>query len=202
MQRTSTDHVIPRSQSPARTVLTFVAAALLVMNVGGALAGEENSGLEDAMLEAQVRLVLLTEFGFDSFDVEIGVDDGNVVLSGAVDKRETRELSESIVASVDGVQSVKADLELKEKSGDDTAVAGAVEEVERETQDAVLENRVKLKLMQEIGINAFGIEVEASDGTVVLSGDADAGIDLDHIEDIVSSVDGVTDVANRISWSA
>lgn len=198
----NTHHSIGRfepNRNAARAILACVAAGILIFSAGNVLATDESSGLENFVLEINVRLALLTELGFDSLQVGISVNDGDVTLSGTVGERQTRELSKSVVAAVEGVESVKNNIKLEDRHGEDTAVAGAVEELERETNDSILATKVKLKLMNEVGDDALSIHVEASDGTVVLSGNVDAETDIEHAKKAAASVEGVTDVVNRIS---
>lgn len=192
-------HQVQSNSTNGRALLVYAVAAILIFSAGSAFASDMDSDLENAVLESKVWLALLTELGLDSLQVEIAVDDADVSLTGTVDKRQTRELAKTVVATVEGVESVNNDIELEAKDGDDPAKTGAVEELERETKDSILATNVKLKLMSEFGSDALSIHVEAGDGKVVLSGNVDAETDVGAAKKAAASVEGVTDVVNRIS---
>ncbi len=82
--------------------------------------------------------------------------DGNVVLKGTVNKRETLELAETVTKSVSGVRDVKNNLHLKANEENPSAAAAVAGEAEAEVKDAVLETRIRIALVDKMGSDGFG----------------------------------------------
>jgi osmotically-inducible protein OsmY len=114
----------------------------------------------------KVKLALLEELGTDSLRIDVDADGGAVTLDGTVRKRETVELASTVAKSVEGVASLRSDLELEAAKGSDAE--GAVAEAEAEVKDAILETRIRLALLDELGADGFKIGTEAASGVVTL----------------------------------
>jgi osmotically-inducible protein OsmY len=109
----------------------------------------------------KVKLALLEKLGSDALRVDVDTVGDEVRLGGAVAKRETAELAETIARSVPGVARVDNDLKVAEPSG-------AATEAEAEVKDAVLESKVRLALIDRLGSDGFRIGTEAASGVVTL----------------------------------
>lgn len=163
-----------KKSSVLRQVILGVSLAAIPVLIAApalSLASDRTLGetVEDAMLATKVKAALLTDLGFDAMGIDVTARSGAVILEGTVDKRTTAEQSEPVAQAVDGVTSVTHRVKV-EASPTKTPVGDAVGHGEREVADALLESRVKMALLSEIGTNAFDIEVEATDGTVSLRG--------------------------------
>ena len=135
------------------------------------------SSVDDALLALKVKARLLDELGAGAFGIDVEVVGSTVILTGTVDERPTQELAEEVALAVHGVRSVRNKVALekpeKEASSDTPVseeVAKGMSKAEREVRDAVVEVRVKRRLIEEIGRHALDLEVEASDGVVTLRG--------------------------------
>jgi hyperosmotically inducible periplasmic protein len=171
-----------RSWLPTLTVVSLlgamVAGFVWLSGVGLALAavsGHEagrasDSAVADALTHVRLRADLLEKLGWDALAIDVDVHGSSVVLSGRVHKRSTEELSEEVALSVPGVKKVDDDVEVIKDDNGTRPVARGVEHAEREVGDALLEARVKGRLLEEIGREAFRVEVEATDGVVSLRG--------------------------------
>lgn len=125
----------------------------------------------DMLLLTRVRVALLEHLGSDGMRVQLQVRGGVVELSGKVEKRSSEELAEAVARSVSGVREVHNGVTLSpDAQAAGPAIARAMDKVEREVADAVLEGKVKTGLLEDLGKVAFDIEVEATDGVVSLSG--------------------------------
>lgn len=153
-----------------------VAAMAMLLAVGLLVLGAPRSALADAptlgqnatLLGLKVKLALLEKLGIDALHVKVDVVEGKAVLSGTVKKRETSELAEGIAKSVTGIGAVENDVKLAEyeRSGDKSHVA--VTETERELSDALLDARVRVKLIEMLGADGFRIGTQAAGSTVTL----------------------------------
>jgi len=135
------------------------------------------SSVDDALLELKVKARLLDELGAGAFGIDVEAVGSTVILTGTVEERSTQELAEEVALAVHGVRSVRNKVALEEaekEAASDTPVskqvAKGMSKAEREVRDAVLEVRVKRRLVEEIGRHALDLEVEASDGVVTLRG--------------------------------
>jgi len=133
--------------------------------------GHVSASVGEALLMTRVRVALLERLKEDGLRVTIEVHGGSVELSGQVEKSENVQLAERVAASVDGVRSVRSRVTVV--TGDRVAeppVAHVLGKVERSFADALLDARVKARLLAELGKVAFDIEVDATQGVVTLSG--------------------------------
>lgn len=169
------------------TVLALVGA--LTLGASGARADESQANWTTTL---KVKLALLEKLGTDALRIDVDTNAGAVHLGGTVSERETAELASTVTRSVAGVQSVDNDLEVR---GTPDTVGGAVDEGEREVKDAVLESRVRLALIDQLGGDGFKIGTEAASGVVTLEFPSDLPADRrDQAKSAVAAVDGVAEV--------
>ena len=149
----------------------------------------------DLTTSLNVKLALLNKLGTDSLHVEVVTDMGALHLKGVVNKRETRELAETIAKSVTGVKSVKNDILLKASEANSNKTGVAAGEAEMEVKDAVLSTQVRIALVDQMGTDGFRIGTEAASGVITLRFDRDF-IKARRAEasKIVDAVEGVTKV--------
>lgn len=184
---------------------TVIGCALIGLPASTALASPDASAdrsvgetVEDAMLGVKVKTALLTDLGFDAFDIDVTARGGVVSLDGRVDKRATAEQSEAVAKAVDGVIKVNHRVRVEAPKGSETPVADRVAHGEREVADALLESKVKMALLSEIGDEAFDVEVEATDGTVSLRGRLPDGEREEVALKTAKNCEGVTKVIDLI----
>ena len=168
-----------RRPTPAAALLLAAALAGCTGSLSTGSAGDGRSGspppaaasrVENAKTELAVQEALLAKLGRGAADVNVHAEGSRVFLTGLVDDRSTQELAEEVALSVRGVTRVTNWVELEEAPPPNTPAARAVADAEREIQDAVLEARVKRRLLEEIGRHALAVEVEATAGKVSLRG--------------------------------
>ncbi len=132
--------------------------------------GTVRDEVADGLLAARVRIALLQHLGQDGLRVAIEATDGVVTLSGEVAKRSSQTLAASVARSVSGVRGVRTRVAVSAGRVGGGPVAKAVGKAERGVGDAILEARLKARLLEELGKTGFAVEVEATDGVVSLSG--------------------------------
>lgn len=153
-----------RGRKEVKAHLVTIAFAGLVMTLG--LPAITHAGtFNDAVTNVKVRALLLDKLGADALSVHIEVDRGRVKLTGTVEQKSTQELAKEVALSVKGVHEVDNRITIGPNK-----TTKAVDKAEAELRDAVLEARVKGRLLDQVGTNAMKIEVEASDGVVSLRG--------------------------------
>ena len=168
---------------------TLVAALAVVPTLAAADAAS------DATTTLKVKLALLTKLGADSLKIDVDTTDGAVRLGGEVGKRETAELAKTVAASVEGVTEVDDDLTVEAPSTG--AVAKVAAETEAEVKDGILESKVRLALIDQLGSDGFRIGTEAANGVVTLELGPDLGADRRALA--VKAVEGVEGVAKVVT---
>lgn len=132
---------------------------------------EVTGSVGEALLVTRIRVALLDRLKEDGLRVSIATHDGVVDLSGAVQNRSSVELATQAAASVKGVRAVRSRVTLADGTqGPEPPVARVVGTVERSVGDALLEARIKTRLLEQLGKVAFKVDVDAADGVVTLSG--------------------------------
>lgn len=142
-------------------LLVFGSALGIATGVGAAT-------VADAVLDVKVRTALLEKFGTDALGIAIDVNGPSVVLAGSVDKPETKAGARPAASAVKGVGSVQDRITLGH--GPATRTREATAEAQRNFENALLEARVKGRLLEQVGENAFKIGVHAKSGIVTLDG--------------------------------
>jgi len=152
-------------------ILLLVAACICLGAFAAPAAADLESRVGDAVLELKVKAALLDKLGSEAFGIDVEAIGHTVVLTGEVESRATKELAKEVTLAVRGVRSVRNKLTLeRKKRAADTPVSRGVAKAEGEVLDAVLEVRVKRRLLEEIGRYAMDVEVEAVAGKVTLRG--------------------------------
>ena len=160
------------------------------------------SAFEDAVTHVKVRTELLTKLGWDALHIDVDVHGPKVVLSGTVKNRSTQELAKEVALAVPGVANVSDNVQVEQESPAATPVGRAVDHADQEVRDALLEMRVKGRLLDEIGGEAMHVEVEASNGVVSLRGTVPTDDQRDTALRTARRTKGVTKVINLIHESS
>jgi hyperosmotically inducible protein len=126
--------------------------------------------LGEALLKAKVRVALLEQLRTDGLEISADVSGSVVTLTGRVGRRSSQELAEQVARAVSGVTEVRNRLVVAPGTPPAAPLAQAVDKAEKEVADALLETRVKMRLLDQMGRPGFAIEVEATDGVLSLSG--------------------------------
>jgi osmotically-inducible protein OsmY len=170
-----------------RFVLLLAAAVVLLAGVSALRAADETMSWTTTL---KVKLALLEKLGGDALRVDVDTVGDEVRLGGAVAKRETAELAETIARSVAGVARVDNDLVVAEPTG-------AATEAEAEVKDAVLESKVRLALIDKLGSDGFRIGTEAASGVVTL--EIPAGMSSERRRDAEAATRKVSGVEKVVS---
>lgn len=173
-------------------------ALLLGFALGTARASADETA--DLLLGLKVRGSLLTHLGVDG--VQLGVDarDGRVTLLGNVPDQPTSQMAEKVAKEVHGVAAVDNQLHVGPPSPDQgkTVLQRAAGRAHRVLDDVVLETQVKVQLIEELGRPAFGLEVEAADGIVTLTGTVPDPIRRALAVNVVNRSEGVMKVIDQM----
>ncbi len=198
--------VFGRMAGVALAATTLVGAGLIVGSGTARAESRETtsaqttheSALDDAVTHVKIRTELLTKLGWDALHIEVDVHGPKVVLSGTVKNRSTQELAKEVALAVPGVADVSDNVQVEQESPAATSVGRAVDHADQEVRDALLEMRVKGRLLEEIGAEAMHVEVEASNGVVSLRGTVPTDDQRDLALRTAKRTKGVSKVINLI----
>ena len=177
-----------------KTIAKIALVAGVLIGANAAFAADNQA---DWSTTLSVKLVLLNKLGADSLQVEVDAVGGAVKLTGTVAKRETKELAETVTKSVQGVKSVNNEIRLGSDVANPSKVSVAAGETEAELEDALLQTKVRLALVDKMGSDGFKIGTDAAEGVVTLEFEKSftAGRRQEAAQ-VVKSVDGVKKVVS------
>ncbi|MBZ5588448.1 MAG: BON domain-containing protein [Acidobacteriia bacterium] len=162
--------------------------------------GQVSASVGEALLMTRVRVALLERLKEDGLRVTIEAHGGNIELSGQVERSANVQLAERVAASVDGVRTVHSSVTLAANGQAlEPPVAHILGKVERGFADVLLEARVKVRLLSELGKVAFEVEVDAARGVVTLKGTVPDADRRKLATGIVRSTSGVKEVRDQLT---
>jgi len=147
-------------------VLTLCAALAVggICIAGSAMAedtGTEKTPINDTWLTAKTKIALAADSRVKGRHVDVKTKQGVVMLRGKVDSTEAKQAAADITKLLDGVKTVKNDLEV---------VAPSKREVVEE-KDEVITARVKKKIAKDAHLKKADIAVQTNAGVVSLTGE-------------------------------
>src|SRR6478752_4228500 len=155
-----------------RSVLTvctalFFGGALIAGSVYALDKTNEKTTINDSWLTAKTKIALAADSRVKGRQIEVETTEGRVMLRGKVDSDATKRAAEGITAGLDGVKTVKNDLEV---------VPPSAREAEEEKDEAITA-RVKehiakdATLMKDSRLKDADINVHTNAGVVSLTGE-------------------------------
>ena len=114
--------------------------------------------LDDSNISATIKSDLSSDPIVDAADIDVDTLEGNVILTGVVKSREQVDRAIDIAKKIEGVKSVKNNLQVGHKT------------LGESIDDRFLVSKIKAKLIGEPGISSMTIDVDAQKGVVSLSG--------------------------------
>merc|ERR1712071_513945 len=80
-----------------------------------------------------------------------------------------------------------------------TAMGAQASNWENESKDAWIDGKAETVLLMNTNLNNFDINTDVKNGKVVLTGKVDSELDKELAEELVLSLDGVSDVENNLT---
>lgn len=177
------------------------------------IAGEAKPG-SDEWIALKIRSRLLVKANVSLTDTKVDVRDGVVYLTGTADSTAQKELTEEYVKDLDGVRSVKNDIQvvdraaMKDRDRDRDHVASDKDrDYDRDHRnsagekidDSSITAQVKYELFSHRGTSALKTKVNTNGGHVVISGDANNDAEKSLVTKLAKSVRGVESVDNNMT---
>jgi hyperosmotically inducible protein len=144
-----------------------VGAVLIAVPATAVDISKEKTLVNDSWLTAKTKIALAADSRVKGRQIEVETAEGRVVLRGKVDSDEAKRAAEGITAGLDGVKTVKNDLQV---------IAPSSREAEEEKDEAITA-RVKehiakdSTLMKDSRLKDADINVHTNAGVVSLTGE-------------------------------
>jgi len=175
-----------------RYVLTLCTALVfggaLLAGSGNAF-GKTTEKINDSWLTAKTKIALFADSRVKGHEVNVETKEGIVAIRGKVDSNVAKEAAESIAKNIDGVKTVKNELQV---------VAPANREATDDKDDAVT-TRVKEQIAKDSHLKHANIKVQTNAGVVSLTGEVPDLTTSAQASYIAWEVSGVKAVKNDLT---
>ena len=138
-----------------------VGAAFIATPATAVDISKEKTLVNDSWLTAKTKIALAADPRVKGRQIEVETTEARVILRGKVDSDEAKRAAEGITAGLDGVKTVKNELQIVAPSTRD-----AVEE-----KDEVITVRVKEHFAKDAHLKNAAIDVQTNAGVVSLTGE-------------------------------
>ncbi|HEY5552217.1 MAG TPA: BON domain-containing protein [Opitutaceae bacterium] len=146
----------------------------------------------DGWIATKIRTKLLLSGSVSVVNTDVNVKEGVVTLTGTAKNTAQKELTEVLVAEIEGVKSVENQLTVPEAPVDERTVSDRID-------DASITAQVKYALLTHKSTSAIKTNVTTKDGTVAISGEAGSAEERALVTHLASKVRGVKSVKNDMS---
>lgn len=175
---------------------TIALSTVLLTSSTVALAAQQtwkNESL-DAWIDGKAETTLLLNTNLNSFDIDTDVHSGVVTLTGAVNSKLEKSLAGELVQGLDGVKEVKNELAVLDK----TTQTNQENETISALTDAKITTVLKTRLLMADDVSAMDIEVETTDGVVLLTGEVSSDTEHDLVVNMARNTEDATDVIDKL----
>ena len=153
------------------------------------VAKDTKVAVTDSWLTSKAKIALFSDDRVKGSQVKVETKDGVVHLRGKVDSAEAKAAAESVAKGIDGVKSVKNDLQV--------VSPGARKAVD--AKDADIAKAVESRLSRESDLKK--IDVRADSGVVTLTGEVPTISASAKASEVARGVDGVRSVKNQLTFT-
>jgi len=176
----------------------FVLTLCTALVVGGVLLGgsaialakaEEKSPMTDSWLTAKTKIALFADSRIKGSDISVATTRGEVIIRGKVDSDAAKQAAEGIAKGVDGVKTVKNELQV---------VAPSKREA-TDDKDEAITKRVNDQIEKDAGLKKAGVHAQTNAGVVSLSGEVNDMMSSAQASWIAWQVPGVKSVKNDLT---
>jgi len=177
----------------AGSIVTGGCVPLVLAGAGtaGVVASQERTA-GGAVDDTGIRLAIHAKFVQRDLkdlyrNVAIRVNEGRVLLTGDVDKPETRINAADLAWHVQGVKEVINEIQVNDQAG-----------VWDYTKDSWLANQIRTRMLLEKNLRSVNYNVEVVNGVVYLTGIAQDQAELDKATYIASTTSGAKQVVSHV----
>lgn len=145
--------------------------------------------IDDSVIATKAKAALIENPDTKAYDIDLEVYKGVVQLNGFVGSTAEKQSAAATVQKVDGVTSVRNNLQVQSQDRSGGAVV----------DDSVITAKVKSALIEDSRTKAYQIEVTTNNGRVQLGGFVNSSSAKNAAQEIARSVEGVKSVINSLS---
>ncbi len=173
-----------------RTITGFALVAALTAGTAAAAPGQAYS---DEWLEGRISGAIGYNTAIDSSALSVDANGGAVTLTGKVPSEVEREFVERLAKSVEGVSSVKNELEI-----DESMKFQPRSSMQQKFTDASITASVKSKLLANRNTHGLSINVDTEGNAVTLGGTVKSANEKALAEKLAYETSGVREVRNNL----
>jgi hyperosmotically inducible protein len=145
--------------------------------------------IDDTLVTTKVKAALVGDKEINGLGIKVETRKGVVQLSGFADNQAQVDRAITIARGIEGVTNIENGVSIRQGKA---SVGNTVD-------DGILTGKVKSALIQDPSVKALDIAVATSKGQVQLSGFVDNQAQIDQAIQVAKSVEGVTNVDNKMS---
>jgi hyperosmotically inducible periplasmic protein len=153
------------------------------------VAKDTKVAVTDSWLTSKTKIALFADDRVKGSEVKVETKDGVVHLRGKVDSAEAKAAAESVAKGIDGVKSVKNDLQV--------VSPGARKAVD--AKDADIAKAVETRVKRESDLKK--VDVRADSGVVTLTGEVPTITASAKASEVARGVNGVRSVKNELTFT-
>jgi len=153
------------------------------------VAKDTKTVVSDSWLTSKTKIALFADDRVKGSEVKVETKDGIVHLRGKVDSAEAKAAAESVAKGIDGVKSVKNDLQV--------VSPGARKAVD--AKDADIAKAVETRVRRESDLKK--VDVRADSGVVTLTGAVPTISASAKASEVARGVNGVRSVKNELTFT-
>lgn len=169
---------------------TLVIGAALITGSANALGkADEKTPINDSYLTAKAKIALFADARIKGSEINVETKQGAMMIRGKVDSDAAKQAAEGIAKGIDGVKSVKNDLQVVAPSQREAI----------DDKDAAITTRVNEQLAKDAYLKKAGIRAQTNAGVVSLSGEVHDLMTSAQASWIAWQVSGVKSVKNDLT---
>ena len=173
-----------------KSAVSFVVGAVFVTALASAAdMPREKQPVKDSWLTSKTKIALFADDRVHGRDVNVETKQGTVILRGKVDTPEAKGAAEEIAKGIDGVASVKNDLQVVKPS----------KKKDVEVTDDAITKQVKRQMARDKDLKHESVDVKVNAGVVSLTGEANTFSSSAKASYIAWKTPGVKSVKNDIT---
>ena len=166
-----------------------IGGALITGSAHAVNKADEKTAINDSWLTSKTKIALFADARVKGSEINVETTQGLVMIRGKVDSDEAKQAAEGITKGIDGVKSVKNDLQV---------VAPAKREA-IDDKDGSITMRVIAKIAQDYSLSGVDIHAQTNAGVVSLSGEVSSLLTSAQASWTVWRVPGVKSVKNDLT---
>lgn len=159
---------------------------------------DSKSAFKDGWIESKLETALILNKHLSPFEIDIRVDNNMATLEGEVYSNIDKELAENIALGVEGIDSVRNNINVIEKPAKTEATPPKGRDFAQYVDDVSTTAAIKAELLASKNIDGLDIDVETLNDKVTLSGKVKSLEQKSLAQAIAAKHNDVKGVANNL----